>query len=132
MRSFTQSVFGLLALSLLVAVGCQRLNVEKDIHVSPGEVQDVIIDAPRSEQKIKVDVTSTAPIDVYVILSSDQQVVKDKLLGNRSPDPSKLLANQQKAENASLDATIPAKNEFRILLAGAKKPADVKVKVTSR
>jgi hypothetical protein len=122
----------LVAISLAVAVGCQRLDVKRTIHVNPGDVQDVIIDPPRSEQNIKVGVTSNTPIDVYVILSSNGDAVKGKLLASQKPDDSKILVKELKTENASLDATIPAKNEFRVLLTGAKKAADVNVSVTNR
>jgi hypothetical protein len=131
MRTSTRMMLGLVALSLAVAVGCQRLNEKRTIHVSPGEVQDVIISGPRSEQKINVAVTSNAPIDVYVILSADEQAVKGKLLSSMKPDESKILKKELKTENANLEATIPAKNEFRVLLTGAKKAADVNVHVTT-
>lgn len=133
MRICTRVGFGLLIVSLTVAVGCQRLNVKRSIHVDPGtEVQEVIIDGPRSEQKVNVGITSTAPIDVYVILSAEDQAVKSKLLSGSKPDSNKVLDKALKVDNANLSAIIPAKNEFRILLTGAKKPADVDVKVTSQ
>jgi hypothetical protein len=131
MRSFAKSVLVVLALSLLGAVGCQRLNEERDLRVTAGDVKLVSIDGPRSEQKVKVEVTSSAPVDVYVVLCSEPGA-EDKLLENRRPDPSQVLASQQQVETASLDATVPAKNKFCIVFKGAKKAADVKLKVTGR
>jgi hypothetical protein len=132
MRTCTRLGFCLLMMALIVAVGCQKLNVKRTIHINPGDVQDVIIDGPRSEQKINVGITSSAPIDVYVILSAEEQAVKSKLLAGQKPDDSKVLDKALKVDSANLTATIPAKNEFRIMLTGAKKPADVDVKITSQ
>jgi hypothetical protein len=131
MRSYTSAVFGLLVVTLAVTVGCQRLNVKRSIHVNPGDVQDMIIDGPRSQQKINVGIASTAPIDVYIILSAEEQAVKSKLLAGQKPDESKVLDKALKVDNATLQATIPAKSEFRILLTGAKKAADVEVEAKS-
>jgi hypothetical protein len=132
MRAFSKPLPGL-ALVLLTLVGCQRLNVDKKISLAPNEVQDIIIDAPKSQQQVKVVVNSSAsPVDVYVVLEEAQNAVKAKLLENKRPDPSKVLASELAAESATVEATIPAKNEFRILLTGAKKATDVQVKVTGR
>jgi len=132
MRRSTPFCLGLLAL-LGLAAGCQRLDVDRTIKLAPGDVQDILIDAPRSQQSIKVDVNASgAPVDVYVLLEAERQAVKENLLINKRPDPAKLLASQQKVTTATLEAAVPARNDFAILLAGASKPAEVKVKVTGR
>jgi hypothetical protein len=124
-----------LGLSVLLglAAGCQRLDVDRTINLEPGEVRDIIIGAPRSQQNVKVDVSASgAPVDVYVVLEAERAGVEDSLTLSKRPDTAKLLASQQKVTTATLEATVPAKNDFAILLAGAAKPAEVKVKVTGR
>jgi len=130
MRFFTRSILGLLALALLMAVGCQQhLNEQRDIHVTPGTVKLVSIDGPSRQQKINVEVTSSAPVDVYIVLSSGQEA-EDKMLDGKRLDPSNVLASKDQVENATLDATVPAKNRFCVVVKNAKKAADVKLKIT--
>src|SRR4051812_31263102 len=53
---------------VLVLAGCQRLHHEKSWDLKPGDVNYLeVVDAPRSDQKVDVQVTATAPVDVYVV-----------------------------------------------------------------
>lgn len=133
MRSTFKLAFGLPAFTLFLIVGCQKVNYDRTVQVEPGDVQVVMIDPPRSAQKVSVVASSPGtPVDVYVVLEKDQEEAKQSLLSGKSPAKDKLLANKQKAEEATLEATVPAKNGFAVLVSGAKKSTQVKLKITGR
>src|SRR5947209_5604908 len=105
-------------------VGCrgQRLNYDKTITVSPGEVQSILIEAPGGEQKVTVDINSTgAPVDVYVALDEHVDAIKQALLNYKAPDDAKILASKKQASGEVLEAKIPGGKAFSVTLAGAKK-----------
>jgi hypothetical protein len=122
-------------LALLLAVaGCQRLNDERTVPLGPSQVHAVLYDAPRSDQKVSVTVSSPgAPVDAYLVLEKERQAVQDGLDRGQRPATAKVLAGKEKVEEASLEATVPAKSAFAVLLnSKSNKTADVKVKVTGR
>lgn len=116
--------------ALLVA-GCQRVNVEKTINLTAGAVEVSIIDAPRSQQKVKVSITSADPIDVDVVLEANKAAVMETLLSGKRPAADKVLASKEKVKSDALSATIPAGKEYAILFSGAAKTTEVKVNVKS-
>lgn len=121
-----------LAILFLALPGCgQKLDYESTLELNAGEVQSLAVDAPRREQKVSVTVTSSAsPIDVYVVLEKDKEAAKQALLDGKQPAES--LARKVKTQDATLEATIPANTKFTILLGGASKSSQAKVKVTGR
>jgi hypothetical protein len=122
----------LLVLVLLGSSGCQRLNHEATVQVEPTGVQSTIISAPRSDQKVAVDVSSPgAPVNVYVVLEKDEEAARDAL--GRQQKPANVLAGKEKVEQDTLETTIPAGKGFAVLLGSASnKTAQVKLKVTGR
>ena len=121
------------ALTILFAgaIGCgQKLNIDRTITVGPMEVQSILVDAPKGDQKLTVDVSSPGvPVNVYVVFDADQQAVKDLMLAGKAPDASKFVAGQQKVEAVELTTLVPAGKAFGVMIGGAKKKTDVKVKV---
>jgi hypothetical protein len=96
-----------------------------------GDVHLVSFDAPRTEQKVHVQVSSPdVPIDVHVVLQKDQDQARSDVLNYKKPTGS--LVSKEKSREASLDATIPAGSGFAVLLSGAGKKTPVTVKVTGR
>ena len=121
----------LLAVLLLAFPSCQRLNYETAVDLSEGEVQSILVEAPKKEQKVSVTASSAgSPIDVYVVLDKDKEAGKQALLDRKKPASS--LASKVKTREATLEATIPANTGFAILLGGASKSNHVTVKVTGR
>ena len=117
----------------LVGAGCkQRLNSESTLTVGPGEVQSKIVDAPRADQQVTVTVSSPgAPVSAYLVLEKNRQAAQDALLSGKAP--ANVLDGKDKTEDATLQGTVPAKEEFAVLVNnGGSKPAQVKVKITGR
>lgn len=126
-------VSGALMLLLGLLAGCrQKLDLERSLTVDVGDVQLIDIDPPRSEQKLTVTVTpSGAPVDVYVVAADDAEAAKQALLGNKKP--SKPLASKLKvSKEETLEATIPAKTGYAVILGNASKESKVSVKLTGR
>jgi hypothetical protein len=130
-----RALYRLLFLGLAVSVtgltsGCQtRLDVERTIMVDPGVVKTLEIDGPRYEQKVTVTVSSPdAAVNAYVCLFKDSDEVANAVEANKSSD--KVLARQEKTQDATLTATVPAKTNVAVILTCASaKAATVKLKV---
>lgn len=120
-----------LGLALLVVIGCgQRLNVEKTIKLDVGDVNEISVDAPSGEQKVSVEVSSSASeINVYVVLEENLAHVKANV---QSPDPAKVLAGKAKIKEETLEATIPAGKKYAVVIGAARKPTEVKLKVVGK
>jgi hypothetical protein len=117
--------------ALFLLAGCQRLDLEKTLHVAVGEVHRVYIDPPRSDQKVTARINSPgAPVSAYLVLESDSEAAQKKMMDHQAPAAP--LAGKDKAEDITLEATVPAKKGYALLLRADAKDADVKVKVTGR
>jgi len=112
--------------------GCgQKLDYETSLQLGEGEVQALSIDAPTRAQKVSVRATSSgSPIDFYVVLEKDKEAGKQALLDRKKPPQA--VVGIAKTQEATLEAMVPVKTGFVILLGGASKSSQVKVKVTGR
>ena len=122
----------ILSMTLVACAGCQRISVEKSVTMDVGDVKGAaLIDGPKSEQKIKVEFTSSeSPINVFVVLGNDSNKILDELF---KPTPkADIRAKTEKAKEGTLEATIPANQDYGIYLSGASKKTEVKVKVKSQ
>src|SRR6266851_10501588 len=122
----------LLASLLLIVPGCgQKLDYETSLQLGEGEVQALSIDAPTRAQKVSVRATSSgSPIDFYVVLEKDKEAGKQALLDRKKAPQA--VVGIAKTQEATLEAMVPVKTGFVILLGGASKSSQVKVKVTGR
>jgi hypothetical protein len=133
MRLLSRAVLGLLAGCLILAAGCkQRLNEEKTLSLEPGVAKSLQIDAPAGEQKVTVTVASPgAPVSAYLVLEKNRTTAEDALIAGKKPvNP---LAGQDRVEQATLEATVPAKEAYAVVVSNAGgKPAQVKVTIQGR
>lgn len=120
---------GLVLAGLLFVAGCQaKLNVEKSFAMQPGESQFLLVDAPVGEQKINVAVNSGGvPVNVYVVPGATGEQATKAIQEKKG-----VLASKTAAADPAVDATIPAKQAFVVAVETPDKPANVKIKVTSR
>ena len=126
-----QSVrFGLLLFLIATFVSGCGLNHERTIQLDEGDVREVIIDGPSRDQNVTVSVNAGEPIDVYVVLEAELDKTRNVLMDQKAPTGP--LAGKKAIQNESLEATIPAKSKFAVLLSGARKRTDVKLKITGR
>jgi hypothetical protein len=124
--------FALSAL-ILALVGCQqRLSIEKTVSLEPSAIAaPALVDGPKSDQKIKVEFSSTdSPVNVFVILGKDENVILREL--ERATPKVDAVASKSGAKDGVLEATIPAGKDYGVYLNGAAKKTQVTVKVKSQ
>jgi hypothetical protein len=120
----------LLGLLVVTAPGCQRVNHEKTYTIEPGEIKSILFDAPRSEQKVTVQVSSPgAPVSVYLVTAADEDAALKA--ASRGSGPA-VLAGKEKAEDISLEAAVPAKTAYAVVLEAHAKKAEAKLRVSGR
>jgi hypothetical protein len=122
-------VYGLLT----ALAGCQRLDLDKSYTVAAGGTQAIHLDAPRSTQDLKVEISSPGkPVSACVVKEEESTKAEEAL--NNGKEPAAALAYTGKAENLTLQAKIPAKTAFAVLVFNPDRrdPASVKIKVTGR
>jgi hypothetical protein len=110
--------------------GCSKIHEQRQFTIDAGGSHRLQITAPLSEQKVKVEVTSDEPINVWVVLEKDVPGGKEEF------DPellkSAVLAKEKETKQATLTATIPAKEKYWVYINGAVKTTHVTVKVDSQ
>src|SRR4051794_19039333 len=117
MRLLPKPLLGVATVAALSLTGCQKLSYEKTLTLTSGEVQAFPIDAPRSQQKVTVSVTATgSPVNVHVVLESDHAAVMEALTNSKKVDPAKVLASKEKMDSGTVEATVPAKKGFSVLV----------------
>lgn len=114
---------------LLLSAGCQaKLSMEGSYPLQQGEIRFHLIEAPISQQTIHVDVHSGGvPVNLYVLLGATKEEA-DKSL----QDKTGILASKTTAADPALEATIPAKKPFAVMVESPDKPATIKIAITSR
>jgi hypothetical protein len=121
----------LLAAMMPLLSGCQRLNDERTVHVTAGSVQPIEFDPPRYDQKLTVSVHSPgAPVTVYLVRQENSEAAQNRMYQGKAPEES--LAGKEKVEETTLEATVPAKTAFALLIRADKTTAEVHLKTTGR
>jgi len=120
-------------LAVLVLAGCSKIHESRSFNLEPLATNTLSISAPLSEQKVKVAVTSDQPVNVWVLLEKDIPAgSKDDFDPDKSMK-SGILAKEKNAKDATLNATVPAKEKYQIYVSNpGSKAASVTVKVDSQ
>jgi hypothetical protein len=117
-------------LAVCALAGCSKIHEQRSFTIEPGDAHGFTVSAPLSDQKVKVEVTSDEPLNVWVILE------KDIPQGKTEFDPESLksgvLAKEKATKQATLTATVPAKEKFRVYFDAAAKKTNVTVKIDSQ
>ena len=128
-----------LAFVLLLATGCQKINYEKSFEVAMGLQHPAIeFSAPAYSQKVTATITpEKCAVSAYLIKASDEAALEDALNKKREPAASLLLAGKTFSRNDPkqeivLQATIPAKTAYKLIIKGGNKTTEVKVKVVGK
>jgi hypothetical protein len=112
--------------------GCQPLRFEKTYDFDPVETRTLDFDAPRYDQKLKIEVTSSGPAVSAYLVKTDDKAAAERNLGNGKA-PADSLGGQDRSESISFEATVPAKTEYTLVVHNTTtNKATVQVKVTGR
>ncbi len=121
-----------IAISVLALAGCQsKLKDSRTLIVEPAGINTVYIDGPKYDQKVTVEFSSSeCPVSVFVCLKQNEQSVGAAAdVGQLHAD---LLGSVQKATSGTIDLSIPAKQDFAVLVMEAKKRTTVTLKLTGK
>ena len=113
----------------LLLAGCQRLHHEKSWTLDRDERRYVEMDAPKSEQKVAVQVTATEKVSVYIVLENELRDFDKK---NGTFDTNKALKSQKEVKSETFEVTVPAGKKFGVVVAAEGKKTDVKVVVDGK
>jgi hypothetical protein len=91
-------------------------------------------------KKVKVEVTTQGvPLQIYVVKSQDEDASRQALLDYKNPANSlakweepAIKLNAPAETTMGVETTIPAKTGFAVLITGAKKSCEVKLRITGR
>ncbi|HTU17581.1 MAG TPA: hypothetical protein VMG10_05910 [Gemmataceae bacterium] len=111
--------------------GCQRLNDERTFTIPPLAIQLIEYSEPRYQQKVTIHISSPgAPVTAYLVPAKDKDEAQKQMDNNKAPAAP--LAGKEKAEEITLEATVPAKTAFVLMVRADKKKAEVHIKTTGR
>jgi hypothetical protein len=132
MFSRTRTVWLAIPVMALGLAGCNRpLHFDRTLSMGPGDVKSFSVDPPRREQKVTVSFKSTeTPVDVYVLLDKDLEAASNAIQNFKAPQG--VLASKMKSRDGSVEATIPAKTAFGVIVAGSNKDTSVDVKIAGK
>lgn len=111
MRSMIRLPLFLCLAALLGMVGCQKVAVDKQYTLNPGEVKTMIVDGPTRDQDVTVTITATSPIDVYIASEKDVNEANDKISA-----PKQSLGSKKGIEKDTVTAKVPAKTAYGVVL----------------
>lgn len=119
------------AVVLMFLAGCSKVHEERQFTLEPAAAKMLEVTAPVSQQKVKITMTADNPVNIYLVLTKDVFV---KLGEDFDPETMKtgILASEKKVTSATLTATIPAKEAYRIYCGGAAKQTSVTIKIDSQ
>ena len=82
-----------------------------------------------AEAAIEACAKNNVPISVYLVLEKGIDSVQKDLLDYKPPDKSSVLDSKEKTTEANLEAKVPAKQAYAVILAAATKDTQVTVKI---
>jgi hypothetical protein len=126
-----------LACSVLAGVltlgGCQPLNVEREYTLEGGSGKQLLLDPPKYDQNVKVEIKANKNISACIVpLAQDSDGEKAEFSLHRGKEPTGALAYKEKADAFTLEAKIPAKTGYAVVVFNPDGVAEIKVKVTGR
>ena len=121
-------------LAVVALAGCSKIHEQRTFTLPPMGGNTLSISAPVSEQKLVVALSSDQPVNIWVLLEKDLPPGEKK--DDFDPDAhmkSGVLAKEKNVKDATLQATIPAKEKFQVYVNNTGgKPANVTVKIDSK
>lgn len=122
--------------SFLLLAGCQKRDYSfDDQRIKPSQFRVILVPTRPTEQKVAVDVQSTATIDVYLVPDADKDAAHRAagLATATRQAPKEMLAGKQQVTQTKLEVTIPAEKAFCVMLCNPyQREAVVQVKVTGQ
>lgn len=131
----------MLAIVLLVAAGCQKLNHSETAEVKMGLLWEKGFSAPAYNQDVKVTIEpESGAVSAYLVTDDNRETFKEtieRLAPGKAPEAKLFLAGKSfsttdEKQDFVLEATVPARTPYWLILSGGKKTTKVKVKVVGK
>lgn len=127
---------GFLGVLLLLTAGCgQRVTIEKDVTLPPGEERYYFVDAPRKQQTVTVTTKSGGvPIDLWVIHAATEDEARSIVI-KQSGKTKGVIANRLEKADPELEVQVPADTPYVVVVANpphGNKEASVAVKIEGK
>lgn len=115
---FSNSLLGVLALSLLICTGCgPTLSVSKTMELKPNDIRSIIIEPLANDQEIKVEAKGAEPFHAHVYFVEDEKSIDLSIAMGTAP--TKALGGSTDKKTHSFSALIPANREAAVRLEAA-------------
>src|SRR4051812_47955872 len=123
-----------LALLLLFAAGCQKLNYSETVELGIAQTWSKGFTAPSYDQEVKVTVEPEAcSVSAYLVTEANRKEVMDFLENaapGKAPDSkltltAKTFKLDDAAQSFTIEAKVPARTEYWVILHGGKKTTKV-------
>jgi hypothetical protein len=129
-----------LTVVLLGACGCQKLNVEGSTEIQMAATKQIDFSAPAYKQDVRATIEpEKASVSAYLVKKSEAEAVMTFLDRNvgKSPPAEQVLAGKtfqtkDSRQDFILEATIPSRTEYSLIIANGKASQKVKYKVVAR
>jgi hypothetical protein len=127
---------GFLATLVLLTAGCgQRVTIEKDVTLPPGEERYYFVDAPRKQQTVTVTTKSGGvPIDLWVIHAATEDEARSIVI-KQSGKTKGVIGNRLEKADPELEVQVPADTPYVVVVANpphGNKEASVAVKIEGK
>ncbi len=119
---------GLSWIVIVGLVGCGKLKYDRTETLEPGDMKTYTIDGPSSQQVVRVKLKADEEVSLAVIPARDfpAPFSLDNL------EKVKAYATKANAKEFDLEATIPAKVDFMVLVYGAKKSTPITLNIQGK
>jgi hypothetical protein len=120
-----------LLVALLLAAGCQKLDLDKKADLEPGDEIMYQITPPVRDQRVTVAAKSAGvEINLFVLKAKTDEEAK-KII--QQPDAKEILAKELNKADPTIEAVVPSGTTYYVAVANpSQKEAKVTLKITGR
>lgn len=116
------------AILILTACGCQKLNDQRTVKLSSEDFSCIIIDSASRQQEVTVDFQAGEPIDFYLVLEKNREELERALALQKKYGSA--LHSGEDVQKGTAKVTVPAKESLAIVLVSRGRATEVSVKTT--
>ena len=118
---------------LLPVLGCgSKVSVEKTRDLQASQTWTLEVEAPKKDQRVRVDVTArSGPVHAVVLLAKDLESIEKDLDKAGGKLPATALGGELDKQSATIEVNIPAGEKFAVFVQSLQKDTSVTVKINS-
>ncbi len=113
--------------TLASMIGCAKINANKSFDLDVGEAKHFTLDNVGG--KIRVEVSSTEPVNVDVVVADKADSVLNEISSMKRPAKDKVLDQQSKTKAMTSEVTVPGSQGIGVVVSGNVGPKKASVKI---